>query len=499
MTGDESPSRMRTRNKPAKESNNKRPKRGSDAPDASATNENAKTPNKTDRRKSSKETSTKGKKRTNIDLDADNDGSDEKEKRKRTDSPTESLNSDSRPGSVLDDQENTNEPLDTPMIDADRKETDPAKVALDTASSNDESNANATPSKDDKMNATSTSTADKPESNTIGKSKELSTEKPRTISSDDSSHSMDDKSNETAVSATAAATSTAPTKAISDPSAPISKANNSTVTATTVTNTITNTISSTIQTISSPSTIVTTATATGATIVSVASAGDLKPIKPIETKVEPKQTVDASFAPKEQEIISTVANIKKESSGPVDLDNSNECAGKKMSMVIKKEPNDESADAASKDNSSNTNVNSILSSGKDAIVEPSAEIKMAHDIKTESKCGLDLTDINSKHEDGSRSAFEPHIKFSAIGKLPPQDQSAHMKFNLEPPKPMPEQLKFGPDALHAAKYPPMAADLSQKYEPKLFPDHANKHSENDAKDKANSDGKCIFSLKNVFN
>lgn len=76
---------MRTRNKPAKESNNKRPKRGGDTPDASATNENAKTPNKTDRRKSTKETPTKGKKRSNIDLDIDNDGSDEKEKRKRTD------------------------------------------------------------------------------------------------------------------------------------------------------------------------------------------------------------------------------------------------------------------------------------------------------------------------------------------------------------------------------------------------------------------------------
>lgn len=84
LTGDESPSRMRTRNKPAKESNNKRPKRGTETPDATATNENAKTPNKTDRRKSSKETPTKGKKRTNIDLDVDNDGSDEKEKRKRT-------------------------------------------------------------------------------------------------------------------------------------------------------------------------------------------------------------------------------------------------------------------------------------------------------------------------------------------------------------------------------------------------------------------------------
>lgn len=75
---------MRTRNKPAKESSNKRPRRGGDTPENSTTSENNKTPNKTDRRKA-KETPTKGKKRTNIDLDMDNDGSDEKEKRKRTD------------------------------------------------------------------------------------------------------------------------------------------------------------------------------------------------------------------------------------------------------------------------------------------------------------------------------------------------------------------------------------------------------------------------------
>lgn len=469
---------MRTRNKPAKESNNKRPKRGSDAPDASATNENAKTPNKTDRRKSSKETPTKGKKRTNIDLDADNDGSDEKEKRKRTDSPTESLNSDSRPGSVLDEQENTNEPLDAPMVDAERKETD-TKVANDTTSSADEPNANAAPSKDDKANATLTSAADKSESivaDKNNKEQQLSREKPRTISSDDSSHSVDDKSNETA----AATSATAPTKALSDPSAPISKANISTVTATTVTNTITNTISSTIQAISSPSIVA--AAATGAAIV--APTGDLKPIEKMDAK-----PTDASFASKEQEIISTVANIKKESSALIDSDNGNECAGKKVSMVIKKEPSDESTDA-SKD-SSNTNANSILASGKDAIAEPPVEMKVASDIKTESKCGLDLTDMNSKHEDGSRSAFEPHIKFSAVGKMP-QEQSAHMKFNSEPPKQMPEQLKFGPDALLPAKYPSMAADLSQKYESKLFVDHANKLNENEAKDKANADGKHIW-------
>lgn len=84
MLGDESPSRMRTRNKQSKDqTSNKRPKRGADIPDA--TNENPKTPTKAERRKSTKDTPTKGKKRTNIDLDMDNDGSDEKEKRKRVD------------------------------------------------------------------------------------------------------------------------------------------------------------------------------------------------------------------------------------------------------------------------------------------------------------------------------------------------------------------------------------------------------------------------------
>lgn len=81
---DESPSRMRTRNKQAKDQpNSKRPKRGSETTDVQ--NESPKTPSKSDKKKTAKETPTKGKKRANIDLDMDNDGSDEKEKRKRTD------------------------------------------------------------------------------------------------------------------------------------------------------------------------------------------------------------------------------------------------------------------------------------------------------------------------------------------------------------------------------------------------------------------------------
>lgn len=224
---------MRTRNKPAKESNNKRPKRGGDTPDASATNENAKTPNKTDRRKSSKETPTKGKKRTNIDLDADNDGSDEKEKRKRTESPTESLNSDSRPGSVLDDQENTNEPPDTPVADTERKESD-AK-APDSSPPSDEATSNATP-KDEKPSATATlSTADKSEP-IADKDKDKETANERSLSGEDSSHSIDEKSD--AAAAIPIVSSAAKTN---EPSPPVSKANSTVSPA--VTNAITSTSS----------------------------------------------------------------------------------------------------------------------------------------------------------------------------------------------------------------------------------------------------------------
>lgn len=87
ILGDESPSRMRTRNKQAKDqSSNKRPKRGTDTPDTA--NDNPKTPNKIDKRKSTSskpETPNKAKKRPNIDVDADNDTSEDKDKRKRCD------------------------------------------------------------------------------------------------------------------------------------------------------------------------------------------------------------------------------------------------------------------------------------------------------------------------------------------------------------------------------------------------------------------------------
>ena len=91
--GEDSPSRMRTRNKQtAKEQNsNKRPKRGTETPDAQATAESPRTPNRNNasdgngKKKTSnnKETPSKGKKRVN---DADNEGDDKEGlKRKRSD------------------------------------------------------------------------------------------------------------------------------------------------------------------------------------------------------------------------------------------------------------------------------------------------------------------------------------------------------------------------------------------------------------------------------
>lgn len=86
VIGDESPSRMRTRNKQPKEQpSSKRPKRGAETPEI--TNDAPiKTPNKTEKRKNAKsETPAKGKKRSNVDLDNDSYTLEDKEKRKRTD------------------------------------------------------------------------------------------------------------------------------------------------------------------------------------------------------------------------------------------------------------------------------------------------------------------------------------------------------------------------------------------------------------------------------
>lgn len=362
------------------------------------------------------------------------------------------MNSDSRPGSALDEQENTNDPPDTPMADADRKDVE-AKVAE--PSPTDESSSAINP-KEEKSNATLTSNADKSET-IADKDKDVANEKPRLSSGEDSSHSVDEKDD-------VAATSQAITTTAKGNESPVLalKANNSIV-APTVTNTITSTSST-----ATPS--IPTSTITSSAVIPI--AGDLKPVEKIES------APDGPFTPKEQEIISTVANIKKESNAPVAVENSSEYTGKKVSMVIKKEPGDESTE-----NSSNSNSNSTIG-GKDLnATDASNEIKLPSEIKTESKCGLDLSDTNSKHDDASRSAFEPHIKFNtAANKVPPEQ---FVKLHNELAKPG-EPMKFGLDSPHVSKYPQMAADLSQKYDSKLYADQANKFTENESKDKTNA-------------
>lgn len=86
--GEDSPSRMRTRNKQTAKDQaaNKRPKRGTETPDVTAVLESPRTPSKTSegKRKNSKDTPSKGKKRAN-DIDADNIDEKDGTKRKRSD------------------------------------------------------------------------------------------------------------------------------------------------------------------------------------------------------------------------------------------------------------------------------------------------------------------------------------------------------------------------------------------------------------------------------
>lgn len=140
--GEESPSRMRTRNKQtAKDQNNasgKRAKRGTETPDTTTTaqNDNPKTPKKEkqNNKATNKDTPVKGKKRPNETEPIETN--DEKDlKRKRSDSPTESVTTDSRPGSVLDEAESNSEPSEATLPPKDGEEKDPLSLPTDEISS----------------------------------------------------------------------------------------------------------------------------------------------------------------------------------------------------------------------------------------------------------------------------------------------------------------------------------------------------------------------------
>lgn len=216
--------------------------------------------------------------------------------------------------------------------------------------------------------------------------------------------------------------------------------------------------------------------------VTFTTSSDRKPIEMIETL--PKQ-MTAGFVPKEKEMFSTIANIKQEKNQVP----SAVFAPKDMSMFIKKEPRDDSVD------NSNSNSN-----------EPQ-DLKLITSIKTEGKCGLDLTDHDTKFADNNipKSNFGAHIKYGPP--MPPNAAigESHSKYPAEAMKYC-DPMKFSQDPYNPTKYqlPPITMppttdpskyhpDTNIKYEMKpLFMElPGNKYSDGNGRiyhDGPNADG-----------
>lgn len=137
--------------------------------------------------------------------------------------------------------------------------------------------------------------------------------------------------------------------------------------------------------------------------------------------VKNDQASASATVPKDEEMLSTIANIKQE----VNTTPSNsEYPQKEIPLFIKKEPSEEEA-------ADNTNSNSNSNEPHD--------LKMISDIKSEGKCGLDLTDHENKYADtAASSAPGPPAKFGAmLPGPPPMPLSAvdgHAKYPPEPSK-----------------------------------------------------------------
>lgn len=277
-------------------------------------------------------------------------------------SPTESLNSDSRPES-LDEQDNTNEPPETTAAEvAESKESEekPADAAAEV--NNAESGSGAVT--DENVSAATASTSRK--DGTVESTNENDSKETKPILSDESA--ADGKTKTEATASSPKHEADAPASAKLD---------------------------------------------------------DSKADKSIES---------TAATAKEQEIISTVANIKKE------CNTSSSAAATappavasvpdaKEPLYIKKEPRDESMETA------NSNSN-----------EPH-DLKLAADIKSENKCGLDLTDHEHKQEATAKAAFDLQHKF---GNGPtPADAHAFSagKYSESSPKfPQDVPLKYSPSS-----------------------------------------------------
>lgn len=326
-------------------------------------------------------------------------------------SPTESLNSDSRPDSVLDEQENTCDPPETPLPETESKETDEKLV--------DPLQISNPPS--------TVSNAEKVESQDENTAPDAAAKQPST------SENQESRSESKQDSIVVAAAATIPSTETSDEKPSV----------TTLPST------SSIQ-----STTTTTVSSVSATVTQESGSA----------KCESPALTVPTYAPKEQEMLSTIANIKQEANVPP---TSTDYSVKEVPIYIKKEPSEETAD-----NSSNTNSNSN---------EP-ADLKMTVEIKAESKCGLDLSDHENKYQESSSMPPNLQMKFGG----PPTTESQN-KYPSDSVK-YSEPLKYGPP-LHghvlnpaALKYGPPGSELGKfhidaegKYEAKPFLDPVNKY------------------------
>lgn len=314
------------------------------------------------------------------------------------------MNSDSRPDSVLDEQENTCDPPETPLPETESKETDeklvdPLQIA----------NPPSAVSNVEKMET---------------QDENITQEATKHASTSENQETRAESKQDSTVATVNPATE-----------APEEKPNVTTLPSTSI-----------------PSTTTTTASNVTATVSQEA----------ITAKCESPVLAAPAYAPKEQEMLSTIANIKQEVNMPP---TTTDYPAKEMPIYIKKEPSEEAAD------NSNTNSNSN---------EP-ADLKITTEIKSENKCGLDLSDHENKYQESS-SMPNQQIKFAG-----PPTTEAQVKYPPESLK-YSEPLKYGPP-LHghvinpaAIKYGPPGSEMGKfhidsegKYEPKPFMDPLNKY------------------------
>lgn len=308
------------------------------------------------------------------------------------------MNSDSRPDSVLDEQENTSEPPETPLPESESKEpedklVDPLSIPIAEPLSVVSSAEKEENPEDEVVQPAATTT------NTTGN---------------------DDQETEVVPK--------------QEPIEPIPEPSNSPV--------------------DEKPNIATLPTTTEETKPSTPVASAPPAVEPevdaVKTESSPPPAAE-SYVPKDQEMLSTIANIKQEVNPST---NSTEFAPLKadIQVYIKKEPSEEAAENSNSNSNSNSNNSNSNSN------EPN-DLKLVTEIKAEEKCGLDLTDHENKFQDVGLLPSQ-HIKYNTP--LPPP-VDFQVKYNSEPAK-YNEPFKYAPHDLHAGmKYPPVGPE--QKYNP----------------------------------